>query len=121
MILVDTSIWIDHLREGCRVLAKFLNNGEVLCHPFIIGELACGNLRQRREIIALLQALPHLDRVPDDEVLYFIEKHRLFGKGLGFVDMHLLASCSMDTAQLWTKDRRLKKIAEDLGMGMHEG
>lgn len=121
MILVDTSIWVDHLRAGCRTLAKLLHEGEVLCHPFIVGELSCGNLQQRREIISLLQALPHLDRVSDDEILYFIEKHRLYGKGLGLVDIHLLASCSVGACQLWTKDKRLMKIAEDLGMGAKAG
>jgi len=116
MMLVDTSVWVDHLRDGSRVLAKLLNDGEVLCHPFIIGELSCGNLRQRRTIITLLQALPHLDRVSDDEILYFIEKHRLFGRGLGLVDIHLLASCSLSNCQLWTRDKRLMKISEDLGI-----
>jgi len=121
VILVDTSIWIDHLREGSRALTNLLNDGEVLCHPFIIGELSCGNLRQRREIIALLHALPPLDRASDDEVLFFIEKHRLFGKGLGLIDIHLLASCSMSSCQLWTKDKRLMKIAENLRIGTKEG
>ncbi|MCO5044890.1 MAG: PIN domain-containing protein [Verrucomicrobia bacterium] len=118
MILVDTSVWIDHLREGNRVLAKLLTDGDVLCHPFIIGEVACGHLRQRREIIALLHTLPSLDRVSDDEALFFIEKHRLYGKGIGLIDIHLLASCSIGSCQLWTKDKRLLRIADNMGISI---
>ncbi|HMO51781.1 MAG TPA: type II toxin-antitoxin system VapC family toxin [Kiritimatiellia bacterium] len=118
MILVDTSVWIDHLREGNRTLAKLLTDGDVMCHPFIIGEVCCGHLRQRREIIALLHALPSLDRVSDDEVLYFIDKHRLSGRGIGLIDMHLLASCSIGGCQLWTMDKRLLKIAANMGLSI---
>jgi predicted nucleic acid-binding protein len=117
MILVDTSVWIDHLRAGDRDLAGLLLGGEACCHPLIIGELACGTLHRRQEIIGLLQALPNLDRVADEEALFFIERHRLHGKGLGLIDVHLLAASSLGSARLWTRDKRLKKAAQDLELG----
>ena len=117
MILADTSVWVDHLRAGNRRLADLLSSGEVCCHPMIAGELACGNMRQRKEIIALLHALPTLDRVTDDEILFFIEKHRLYGKGLGLIDMHLLSSCLLAGARLWTLDKRLKQASSRIGVG----
>lgn len=116
MILADTSVWVDHLRTGNKRLANLLSSGEVACHPMVVGELACGNLRQRREIIPLLHALPVLDRVADDEILFFIERHRLAGKGLGLVDVHLLASCLLAGAGLWTLDKRLRQSSSHLGI-----
>ena len=121
MILVDTSVWIEHLRVGNQRLSELLIAGEVVCHPMIVGELACGNLHRRKEIIALLHALPILDRVSDDEVLFFIEKHKLYGMGLGLIDMHLLATCSIGSGQLWTIDKRLIKTANKLGVGSKTG
>jgi len=121
MILVDTSVWIDHLRAGNQRLNDLLIAGEVVCHPMIIGELACGNLHRRKEIIALLHALPLIDRVSDDEVLFFIEKHRLYGKGLGLIDMYLVSACSIGSTQLWTLDQRLIKIADNLRVGIKQG
>jgi predicted nucleic acid-binding protein len=117
MVLVDTSVWIDHLRVGDRKLVRLLEDGEVGVHPLVIGELACGNLRNRREILALLADLPSVERVSDEEVLFFIERHRLSGRGLGLVDVHLLASCAAGEVALWTKDARLMKVARQLGLG----
>lgn len=117
MILADTSVWVEHLRAGNRRLADLLSSGEVFCHPMIVGELACGNLRHRREVVALLHALPALDRVTDDEILFFIEKHRLHGKGLGLIDMQLLSSCLLAGARLWTLDKRLKQASSRIGVG----
>ena len=121
MILVDTSVWIDHLRIGNQRLNEILIADEVVCHPMVIGELSCGNMHRRKEIIALLHALPVVDRVSDDEVLFFIEKHRLYGMGLGLIDMHLLAACSIGNIQLWTMDKRLLKVAINLGVGSKPG
>ena len=93
MVLVDTSVWVDHLRQGDAILASLLEAGEVSCHPFVVGELACGAIRNRSQILRLLLALPTLAKADDDEVLAFIDRHRLMGSGLGLIDVHLLASC----------------------------
>ncbi len=114
MILVDTSVWVDHLRRSDDTLAELLREGQVACHPMVIGELACGNLGDRRTVLALLSALPAAPRVTDAEVLDFIDAHRLMGKGLGLVDMHLLASCTLANVGLWTRDTRLAQAATDL-------
>jgi predicted nucleic acid-binding protein len=114
MVLVDTSVWIDHFRAGEVRLAGLLEDVEVVMHPLVVGELACGNLRNRREILSLLCNLPHVAQVSNDEVLFFIERHRLHGRGLGLVDIHLLASCAVDGNGLWSKDVRLMKTAKDL-------
>jgi len=121
MILVDTSVWVDHLRVGNLRLGELLTAGEVACHPMVVGELACGNLHRRKEIIALLHALPIFDRVSDDEVLFFMEKHKLYGMGLGLIDIHLLATCSIGNGHLWTMDKRLHKTATRLGVGSKPG
>ena len=116
MILVDTSVWVDHLRKGDRGLAAQLTASNVLMHPFVIGELACGNLRKREQILALLKDLPRIAVATDDEVLFFIERHTLMGRGLGYVDVHLLASVALHgTARLWTRDKRLRAAADSLG------
>ncbi len=114
MILVDTSVWITHFREGNRQLEKLLMKAEVMCHPFIIGELACGNIKNRNEILSLLQALPMTQVVDFNEFLFFIEKNNLMGKGIGFVDIHLLASAQLMGVSLWTADKRLKSAADKL-------
>ncbi|UCC41273.1 MAG: type II toxin-antitoxin system VapC family toxin [Candidatus Aminicenantes bacterium] len=111
MILADTSIWVSHFRYGNPRLEELLLEGEVICHPFIIGELACGNLKNRQEILSLLKALPTAKTADHKEILYFIEKHRLMGIGLGYVDAHLLASALLSTIPLWTKDENLKRAA----------
>ncbi len=118
MVLVDTSVWIDHLRRGETRLSKLLDEGEVVIHPFVIGELACGNLKNRSEILALLDELPEASRVEDNEVLLFFERHKLAGRGLGLVDIHLLASCRLNSLPIWTKDSRLKSTATEIGLAV---
>ncbi len=117
MMLVDTSLWVDHLRQGDKKLAEMLRADEVACHPFVIGELACGNLHNREEVLTLLWALTMLRKVEDAEVLAFISGHRLMGKGLGLVDVHLLASCLLEGVGLWTRDKILARTASRLGIG----
>jgi len=116
MVLVDTSIWILHLRKGDVRLRTLLENAEVICHPFIIGELACGNLRNRTEILSSLQALPAAVVAKDKEVLRFIESHHLMGRGLGLIDMHLLASALLTRVPLWTADKRLRAASTELNL-----
>lgn len=117
MILVDTSVWVDHLRAGEPALAIVLQQERVLMHPFVLGELACGNLRNRHEILELLARLPAVPTASDAEVLGFIERHALMGRGIGYVDVHLLASVTLaGQTQLWTRDRRLAAIAAALEM-----
>lgn len=111
MVLVDTSVWIGHFREGNERLKQLLLDEEVLCHPFIIGELACGNLANRSEILSLLHALPKIHEAEHHEVLQFVEKRHLMGKGLGYIDLHLLASAVLANASLWTFDKRLRTAA----------
>ncbi len=118
MILVDTSIWIDHLRIGNPALVTLLESSAVATHDFVIGELACGNLRHRAEILGLLQSLPRLAAATEDEVLLFIERQRLFGRGIGYIDSHLLAATALHGAGLWTKDKRLKVVAEEQGLAL---
>ena len=119
MVLVDTSIWVTHLRQGSPQLEKLLMDAEVMCHPFIIGELACGNLKNRNEIIRLLQALPMAATIEFDEFLFFIDKNHLMGKGVGFVDVHLLASTQLTGVLLWTADKRLKTAADQLDLALN--
>lgn len=114
MILADTSVWIDHLRKRDPELSEILQKGEVCIHPFIIGEIACGNLTNRIEIIELLKALPEVLAASEDETLQFIENQKLYGKGLGYIDIHLLASSLINKVSLWTKDKRLSDIYSDL-------
>jgi predicted nucleic acid-binding protein len=114
MVLVDTSIWVTHLRQGSRQLEKLLMDAEVMCHPFIIGELACGNLKNRNEIISLLQSLPSAPTIEFDEFIFFINRNHLMGKGIGFVDVHLLASAQLTGIPLWTADKRLRSAADQL-------
>ncbi len=114
MVIVDTSIWVSHLRKGSSQLEKLLMDAEVICHPFIIGELACGNLKNRNEIISLLQSLPMAPTIDFDEFLFFIDRNHLVGKGVGFVDVHLLASAQLMEVPLWTADKRLQSAAEQL-------
>ena len=114
MILVDTSVWVDHLRRGDSELATALERGEVVCHDFVIGELACGRLSARAEILNLLASLPRALVVEHEEVLSFIQRHGLGGVGIGWIDAHLLASARLGQLQLWTHDARLRKAA--LGM-----
>lgn len=117
MILVDTSVWIDHLRTGDDELAALLNGSRVLMHPFVLGELACGNLRNRQEVLRLLKALPSTAVATDEEVLFFIERHALTGRGIGYVDAHLLSAVTLDgSSRLWTRDKRLRALANELAL-----
>lgn len=115
MILIDTSVWVNHLRQGSDRLSRLLLADEVACHVFVIGELACGHLRRRHEILTLLKALPSVPRAEDEQVLRFIERHDLAGKGLGLVDTHLLAACTLAGVPLWTEDRKLGAAAKRIG------
>ena len=115
MILVDTSVWVDHLRGGNARLRRILSEDAVLCHPFVAGELACGQLRNRGEVLSLLHQLPRVRTLDDAEALGFIERHRLMGRGLGWVDVHLLGSTVLSRVSLWTLDRRLAEAAARLG------
>lgn len=114
MILVDTSVWIDHFRAPDRLLAELLDRERVLVHPFVLGEIACGNLKRRKEILALMQALPAAAKADDGEIMAFIERRGLMGRGIGLIDAHLLASCLIEPCLLWTLDKRLRSVAEEL-------
>ena len=117
MVLGDTSVWIDHLREKNDILAELLSSNETLMHPMVIGELACGNIRNRVAVLTRLRRLPMASVASYDGVLSFIEEHRLMGRGIDYVDVHLLASVAMDdSALLWTLDRRLGNAAEELSI-----
>jgi predicted nucleic acid-binding protein len=113
--LVDTSVWVDHLRKDDGDLRTLLEQEEVLCHPFIIGELACGTMKNRTEFLELLQVLPQVLVAEHEEVMHFVNYRRLYGRGLSWIDLHLLASTSLSKARLWTRDRPLKRAAEQLG------
>ena len=118
MVLVDSSVWIGHLRAGDFDLEILLNDGQIVCHPFIIGELACGNLKNRAEILSLLRCLPMAKQVEHEEVLQFIESNRLMGKGVGYVDAHLLASAVLTAIPFWTLDKKLRQVALKLGVSL---
>ena len=123
MILVDTSVWVNHLRERDEMLADFLDQALVLTQPFVIGEIALGDLHQREVILDALSRLPQVPVATDTEVLHFIEQNHLFGSGIGYIDAHLLAAVQLHAdASLWTTDRRLDGVAERLGMATtHSG
>jgi predicted nucleic acid-binding protein len=110
VILVDTSVWIDHLRHGNQRLAQSLHDAQVLVHPFVIGEMACGTLRARREILSLLARLPTVRAVSHEEALHFLETRTLSGRGLGWIDMHLVAAAVASRVAFWTLDRRLAAV-----------
>lgn len=117
MILVDTSVWIDHLRYGDVELTRLLNTGQVLTHRFVIGELALGSLQNRNIVLSALQNLPQVTIASDEEVLHFIENRALFGTGIGYIDAHLLAAVLLSPGTLlWTRDKRL--FAESVRLGL---
>lgn len=117
MILVDTSVWIDHLARGEDQLRGLLEEGEVLVHPYVVGEIALGSLPRRIETLDALLALPRAVTASSDEVLDFIQHERLFGLGIGYVDSHLLASARLQAGTLiWTRDKRLLGAASKLGL-----
>ncbi len=116
-ILVDTSIWVDHLRANDAQLVNLLKHNQVLMHPMVRGELACGCLHNRNQLLSLLKNLPQIAEATHDEALYCLEHNKLMGKGIGFVDLHLLASTFLQkNALLWTRDRRLHKLALSLNV-----
>jgi predicted nucleic acid-binding protein len=117
LILADTSIWVDHLRVHDETLAGLLDRGMILSHPMVVGELALGNLRQRKIILDFVSKLPSADVASDAEVLHFVDRHALFGRGIGYIDAHLLASAQL-TAEgtIWTRDKRLHVAADQLGL-----
>ena len=121
MILVDTSVWVDHLRAGVPALGAALEQGEILTHPFVLGELACGRLKNRGEVLRLLGDLPAAPMATDAEALNFIERRVIMGRGIGYIDVHLLASVVLaGAAQLWTRDKRLAAVAKDLKLAHAE-
>ena len=119
MILVDTSVWVDHLRASDDGLVALLDAGMVLSHPFVIGELALGNLSRREIVLSALSDLPRATVATDAEALHFIDRHALFGSGAGYVDIHLLAAVRLTAgAELWTRDKRLHGVAVQLGLAI---
>jgi len=116
MILVDTSVWIDHFRQKNDNLTSLLYRGTVQIHEFIIGELAIGNLKNRNPILDLLESVPKLKKLSHDEFMFFVDKYSLFGRGVGFVDIHLLAATKMANIKIWTLDKNLLKIAEEMNL-----
>ena len=122
MILVDTSVWVDHFRADNSTLSELLERGAALTHPFVIGELALGNLRQRELVLRMLSRLPSASVATDAEVLRFIDRYSLFGRGVGYIDIHLLAAARLTAgSQLWTSDKRLNEVAVRLGMEAGSG
>ncbi len=121
MILVDTSVWIDHLRYGNQKLFTLLDSNSVFMHPMVVGELACGNLKDRGILLNLWANLPIITTVSDKEALYFLEYNQLMGKGIGYVDLHLLAAVALSSeAYLLTKDKRLQRVADKLKLAVSE-
>ena len=121
MILVDTSVWVDHLRSGDARLAAQLDAASVAMHPMVLGELACGNLKDRQTLLTLWRHLPQLPAATDAEALFFLERNRLWGRGIGYIDLHLLAAVSLNLeVKLWTRDKRLLGTAQQFGLAHEE-
>jgi len=120
VVLVDTSVWVKHLRENDHTLAELLEQGEVACHPFIIGELACGGIKNRHEIIGLLNDLPATVLIDHDEIMEFVEYRKLMNRGIGYVDVHLLASALISDTLLWTLDKALRKVGSELSIAFQK-
>lgn len=117
MILVDTSVWVDHLRHGNSLLVEQLHSGSVLCHPLIVAELSLGTLKSRVDVLSLLADLPTGVTATNAEVQHLIEERKLYGRGVGVVDVHLAACCLMTSGtSLWTGDKRLNAVAAELGI-----
>lgn len=119
-VLIDTSVWIEHFRIPCAAIASLITSGEARLHPFIIGELAVGSIRDRSRFLAFLSTLPIIASVEDGDVLALIEDQVLYGVGIGLIDAHLLASCTAGGTLLWTRDKRLQAQAERLGLTFME-
>lgn len=121
MILADTSVWVHHLRTGDETLSELLGSGQVLMHPFIVGEIALGHLRQRETVLASLRDLPQANVATPSEVLWFVEGHVLAGAGIGYVDVHLLAATRLtDGLRLWTRDKRLSSVAKRIDVSWYD-
>lgn len=121
MILVDSSVWVDHLRHGDQRLVTLLEASQVLTHPFVVGEIALGSLKNRETILGSLRGLPQAATATDEEVQKFIESNVLFGLGIGYIDAHLLAAVRLDAgSQLWTRDKRLGAIADRMGLNAEQ-
>jgi predicted nucleic acid-binding protein len=116
MILVDSSVWIDHFRNHNKILESLLFSGSVIIHEFIFGELAIGNFKNRKLIINLLDSIPKITKLNHSEFIFFINHHSLFGKGIGFVDVHLLGSSKMEGVKIWSLDKKLMKFATDMNI-----
>jgi predicted nucleic acid-binding protein len=117
MVLADTSVWIEHFRRGRVGLDDRLNEGIVLMHPFVSGELACGNLKDRSMVLSYLNSLPTAKPATHVEALQFMDRQKLWGRGLGWIDVHLLASSLLSDCRFWTLDKRLAQTAADLRLG----
>ena len=115
-ILADSSVWIEHFRKGSQAMVRRLEAGEIVIHPFVAGELACGSLRNRAQILTWLTHLPSVGVVSDAEAMRFVEARRLFSRGLGWVDVHLLAGCLLTGVRLWTLDKALRDCAREMGV-----
>lgn len=115
MILIDTSVWISFFNKGNQELKRLLEEGEVVIHDMIIGELACGNFKNRGEIFTLLNQIPRTQSSTFDEIIYFIEKNKIYGKGLGYIDCALLVSSILFETKIWTNDKSLKEVAKSFG------
>lgn len=120
-MLVDTSVWIDHVRRPVARLVALLESGAVDVHPFVIGELACAHFKPRTMLTAMLHRLPSVAMVDHDEALAFLERHELAGRGIGWIDVHLLASARLADVTLWTRDRRMAAVARDIGLDLFDG
>jgi predicted nucleic acid-binding protein len=121
MILVDSSVWVDHLRKGDRRLVTLLDTSQVLTHPFVVGELALGSLENRESILSSLKGLPQAATATDEEVQQFIERNALFGLDIGYIDAHLLAAVRLNAgSQLWTRDKRLGAIANRMRLNAEQ-
>lgn len=116
MILVDTSVWIDHLRRGNPALGELLLQDSVVTHPLVVGELSLGNISRRKEFLELVRSLRFVREATHEEVSAFIERNRLWSRGVGYSDVHLLSSALLDSIPLWTLDKRLAEIARGLGV-----
>jgi predicted nucleic acid-binding protein len=119
MILADTSVWIDYFRKDLPELGERLRRGDVVMHPFVVGELACRNFSNRQETLELLEQLRSVTVAEHDEVMTFIHAQKLYGRGVGYVDVHLLTAAAIERCQLWTLDKRLKTMATSMGIALN--
>jgi len=119
MILADTSVWIEYFRDDLPELGERLRRHEVVMHAFVVGELACGNFSNRKATMELLQQLRSVTVAEHDEVMTFIRSQKLYGRGVGYVDVHLLAGAAIDQCQFWTLDKRLNAVAASIGISVN--